>query len=110
MLHILQEVLPSRFGGSSLDYQLIEEEDERGFTRLSLIVSPTVRIDDDRQVIETVFDALRRGTSVANLARAQWSQAQTLRVKRMEPISTARGKMMPLHLARRSQPDLEGRS
>ena len=109
MLHILQEVLPSRFGGSSLDYQLIEEEDERGFTRLSLVVSPKVRIDDDRQVIETVLEELRRGTSVANLARAQWSQAQTLRVKRMEPISTARGKMMPLHLTRRAQPDAEGR-
>ena len=107
MLHILQEVLPARFGGSSLDYQLIEEEDEQGFTRLSLIVSPKIHIDDDQQVIETVFEALRRGTSVADLARAQWSQARTLRVKRMEPISTARGKLMPLHLARRRQADAE---
>jgi hypothetical protein len=107
MLHILQEVLPARFGGSSLDYQLIEEEDEQGFTRLSLIVSPKIHIDDDQQVIETVFEALRRGTSVADLARAQWSQAGTLRVKRMEPISTARGKLMPLHLARRRQADAE---
>ena len=40
MLRILEEVLPSRFGGSPLDYQLLEEEDEQGFTRLHLLVSP----------------------------------------------------------------------
>jgi len=101
MLRILQEVLPARFGGSPLDYQLIEEEDEQGFTRLALIVSPKVPIENEQQVTETVFEALRRGSPVADLARAQWSQAGTLRVKRMEPISTRRGKLMPLYLARR---------
>ena len=42
MVRILEEDLPRRFGGSPLDYQLMEEEDERGFTRLSLVVSPDV--------------------------------------------------------------------
>ena len=31
MVHILEEVLPARFGGNPLDYQLLEEEDEQGF-------------------------------------------------------------------------------
>jgi hypothetical protein len=102
MVHILEEVLPARFGGSPLDYQLLEEEDEQGFTRLSLLVSPAVEIKDEREVIETVLEALRQSSVAADLAGAIWSQAGTLRVKRMEPIWTARGKLMPLHLARPS--------
>lgn len=102
MVHILEEVLPARFGGSSLDYQLLEEEDEQGFTRLSLLVSPKVEISDEMAVIEAVLEALGRSSVAADLARAIWSQAGTLRVKRMEPIWTARGKLMPLHVQRPS--------
>lgn len=100
MVHILEEVLPARFGGSPLDYQLLEEEDEQGFTRLSLLVSPKVEIIDEMEVIEAMLEALGRGSVAADLARAIWSQAGTLRVKRMEPIWTSRGKLMPLHLVR----------
>ena len=39
MIQILEHVLPARFGGSPLDYQLLEEEDERGFTRLNLLIA-----------------------------------------------------------------------
>lgn len=99
MIHILEEVLPARFGGSPLDYQLLEEEDEQGFTRLSLVISPRVEISDEVVVIETVMDALGQSSTAADIARAIWNQASTLRVKRAEPIWTARGKMMPLHRA-----------
>jgi hypothetical protein len=103
MIHILEEVLPDRFGGSPLDYQLLEEEDEQGFTRLNLLVSPKIEIPDEAAVIETVMEALKESSAAADLARAFWSQAETLRVKRIEPIWTARGKLMPLHVARRSK-------
>jgi hypothetical protein len=103
MIHILEEVLPARFGGSPLDYQLLEEEDEQGFTRLSLIVSPGIEIADETEVVEAVLDALGRGSGAAEVARANWSQAGTLRVKRMEPIWTGRAKLMPLHIASRSK-------
>lgn len=103
MIHILEDVLPARFGGSPLDYQLLEEEDPDAFTRLILVVSPKVAIADERTVIETVLEALGRGSAAADLARAVWSQAQTLQIKRMEPIWTARGKLMPLHLAQRGR-------
>jgi hypothetical protein len=99
MVHILEEVLPSHFGGSPLDYQLLEEEDKQGFTRLSLLISPRVNIDDERVVIEAVLEALEQSSVAANLARAIWAEARTLRVKRMEPVWTAQGKLMPLHLA-----------
>jgi hypothetical protein len=103
MVHILEEVLPGRFGGSPLDYQLLEEEDEQGFTRLSLMVSPKIEIADEAAVVEAVLEALGQGSVAADLTRAIWSQARTLRVKRGEPIWTARGKLMPLHLKRRSE-------
>src|SRR5205807_4758869 len=52
-VRILEEVLPSRFGGTPLDYQLQEEEDADGLTRLTLVVSPRVHIDDESVVIQT---------------------------------------------------------
>jgi hypothetical protein len=103
MERILDEVLPARFGGSPLDYQLMEEEDERGFTRLSVIVSHRVRLDDESEVVRVVLDGLAKGSASADGARAIWASAGTLRVKRMEPIWTARGKLLPLHLAKRAR-------
>jgi hypothetical protein len=102
MVHVLEEVLPTRFGGSPLDYQLLEEEDELGFTRLNLLVSPKIRIVNEAEVIQTVLEALKNSSVAAGLARAVWSQANTFRIKRMDPIWTARGKLMPLHLVQRS--------
>jgi hypothetical protein len=98
MVRILEEVLPARFGGSALDYQLLEEEDERGFTRLSVVVSPRVEIADEAAVIELVLEALGRGEADAGISKAIWSQAGTLRVRRMEPVWTPRGKLLPLQL------------
>jgi hypothetical protein len=102
MLRILEEVLPAHFGGSTQDYQLLEEEDERGITRISLIVSPRVQLADEEEVIQVVRNALRRGSMGGRLTEITWSQAGTLRVKRMEPVWTARGKLMPLHVNRRA--------
>jgi hypothetical protein len=103
MVHILEEVLPARFGGSPLDYQLVEEEDNEGFTRLSLLVSPKVEIADETEVIEVVLESLGQSSVAADLARAIWSQAGTLRVKRIEPISSPRGKLLPLRMKQRSE-------
>jgi hypothetical protein len=101
MMHVLEEVLPGRFGGSSLDYQLAEEEDENGFTRISLLVSPRLKIDDERAVIETVLTALARESVGADTGTAVWKEAGALRVQRREPVWTARGKLMPLYVAKR---------
>ncbi len=98
MVRILEDVLPARFGGSALDYQLLEEEDERGFTRLSVIVSPRVELQDEAAVVDMVLEELGRGGADAGISRTIWHQAGTLRVKRMEPVWTSRGKLLPLHL------------
>ena len=111
MIRILEEVLPVQFGGSSLDYQLMEEEEADGFTRLSLLVHPRLVIEDEQAIIEAVHTALEhknagpgRGGLAAEMTRNIWRQAKTLRVKRIPPKVTGHGKMMPLHVER-NRPD-----
>jgi hypothetical protein len=111
MEHILGSVLPDTFGGSALDYQLSEEEDHRGLTRLRLIVSPRVQLHDEHAVIDTVLRGLTACGAGADHARASWQEAGTLEIVRREPTWTDHGKLMPLHIAaRRSQPESVERS
>jgi hypothetical protein len=96
MVRILEEVLPDRFGGSPLDYQLLEEEDADGFTRMSILVDPRIDIPDEEAVIEKVLEALRHGSVAAEMAGTHWQQAGIFRIRRMAPVWTDRGKLMPL--------------
>ncbi len=98
VLRLLEEVLPARFGGSSTDYQLVETEDERGLTRLSLRVSPSVPLESESALLEALLAGLAGASPAADMARATWQAAGTLRIERSEPIWTGRGKLMPLHL------------
>jgi hypothetical protein len=101
MIRILEEVLPARFGGGPLDYQLLEEEDHEGFTRLSLVVSPRLEIADESEVVKTVFESLKHSSAAADLARVQWIRSGTIKIRRMEPVWTDRGKLMPLQISKR---------
>ncbi len=100
MLKILEEQLPARFGGSPLDYQMMEREDEKGFTRLVLLIHPRVVIQDENAVIPFVLNALRESSPGADAARAVWQRTNTLQLERREPIITSRGKLLPLHIQR----------
>jgi hypothetical protein len=101
LVRILEEVLPLKYGGASTDYQLLEEEDNAGQTRLSLVISPGVGVIDESAVKSTVLDELRRSKAKLSgkLAAGVWSQADTIRVKRMQPVSKM-GKIWTLHLLR----------
>jgi hypothetical protein len=103
MIRILEEVLPGRFGGGPTDYQLREEEDERGLTVLSLLVSPQIGPVEDGAVREAVFRALGHLGPASDLARATWQAARSLRVRREAPVWTGHGKLMPLHLGHGSR-------
>ena len=101
MLEILNHVLPARYGGTMLDYQLMEAEDAQGFTRLYLIISPRVEIADEQAVVGCVLRSLSESSSMADAARVPWQHAHTIQIKRMEPVWTERGKLLPLHIPRR---------
>jgi hypothetical protein len=102
ILRIVEETLPARFGGTALDYQLVEEEDRQGFTRLYLVVHPRVALADETAVVDCVLDGLRRSSAMADAARTVWQRAGTLQVRRTEPTWTPRGKLQPLYVARRA--------
>jgi len=104
MERILEEVLPARFGGTPLDYQLLEEEDAEGFTRLILLVSPSVTLADEQAPVETVLQAMHAIGAGGDTARVKWRQAGSLRVRRESPRLTSRGKLMPLQLLRTAKP------
>lgn len=96
MVRILEEVLPGRYGGDPHDYQIHEQEDADGFTRLVLVVDPRVDLPDEPEVIAVVLDALGdRGLS-ADSAREHWRQGGSFRVERREPQWLERGKFPPL--------------
>jgi hypothetical protein len=92
---IMEEVLPARFGGSTLDYQLVEEEDPSGFTRMTLLVSPDVAIADDSEPVRVLLEALGNGELRADVARSVLSAAGSVRMRRERPVPSSRGKLPP---------------
>ncbi len=101
MIHILEHILPTRFGGSALDYQLMEQEDAQGFTRLYLLVHPRVAIENESAVLECLNDALRQSSPAADVARFVWKNANTIQLKRAEPRWNPNGKFSSLYLPQR---------
>jgi hypothetical protein len=97
-VHIIERVLPSTFGGSSVDYQLVEAEDEQHLTRLFLFISPRVGPLDEQAVLLRFAEELQ-GTATRPLGgrRQIWEQAGSVRVVRQDPISTGMGKLLPFH-------------
>ncbi len=95
-IRILEEVLPAEFGGRSIDYQLLEAEDEDHLTRLFLVVHPEVGPVNEQDILNRFAQELRR-SEPRNVLSALWTQADTIRVVRREPVQTARGKLLPFH-------------
>ncbi len=100
LYELMERVFPAEFGGGPGDYQLVEEEDENGLTRLNLLVDPSVGELDEARVcsrLQEVFVESKWGNR--SVARA-WQGTGTFRVKREVPHATPRGKIFPLHISR----------
>ncbi len=100
LVRIIEEVLPSKFGGGSTDYQIVEEEQEDGHTRMNVLASPELGEIDENELVSTILAALPHVGITPNV----WSMAGTLRVKRIQPMTTERGKLLPLHIVKRPNP------
>ena len=94
LFHLLEEVLPARFGGAPTDYQLVEEEVD-GLPRVSLFIRPNVGPLDEATVVSTFLDEVQ---AYARIGAAEWRQGETLRVVRRDPYETSSAKILPLHL------------
>ena len=94
VVRVLEEILPDRFGGSLVDYQLVEAEAEDGRPQLSLLVHPRVGPLDPRAVEETFLDAIGAGSGAARIMAHQWRQGRMLRVEREPPRTGVLGKIL----------------
>jgi len=98
LFELLEKTIPSEFGGGPGDYQLVEEEDEKGQTRLTLVVHPEVgQLDEDR-LLSRLMEGLAQGSRVNRFMSKLWQDAGTFRIKREIPFASPRGKILPLHI------------
>ena len=95
LISLVEEILPERFGGDATDYQLLEEEDADGFTRLSILVHPRLGPVDEQRVLACATEQL--WTTHGKTASRIWQEAGTLKLRRAEPMLTKAGKFQPLH-------------
>ena len=95
IVHVLEEVLPRRFGGAITDYQLVEEQTTHGLPRYTLLASPEIGALDEDAVVATFLGALGTLRRPYGVMVNQWRATNALRIKRSRPIPTARGKLLP---------------
>jgi hypothetical protein len=91
-----EELLPAHFGGSALDYQWVELEDDHALTRLRLRTSPRLGKLDASEVRNYIFEQLLRSDKRNRLYVEIWRQAGTLEIVSELPVTTSLGKQHPL--------------
>jgi hypothetical protein len=96
VIRILEGVLPSRFGGAPIDYQLVEDEAADGEPRLRLLVRPELGPIDPGALTAAFLDGLAEESPGARLMAAQWRASGILRVDRRAPLTTPSGKILHL--------------
>ena len=104
LLRALEEVLPARFGGSSADYQMLEEEAADGILRLYLLVSPSVGVVDEAALRATFLQELSQDGVLERYMVRMWDRADTVQVRREAPLATRAGKILPFHLVKSPAP------
>lgn len=100
VLPIIEEVLPARFGGTAVDYQLCEEEGPDSTTRMVLRVSPSVGDVDEAALKATLLEHLAVGGLVDRHHAELLRLAGSVAVERRPPQPTPAGKVLPLQLLR----------
>lgn len=100
LFDLLERVFPFEFGGGPGDYQLVEEEDDGGQTRLTLVVHPEVGAVSEEDLLARLGEALSAGPWGNRFMSRIWQNAGTFRVRRAVPYTSPRGKILPLHIPR----------
>ena len=96
VIRILEADLPARFGGGPTDYQLLEEDDAHGRTRVVLVVRPEVGPLDPGAVAAWFLERLGQGSGAERIMALTWQQSGILEVVRRAPEITAAGKILPV--------------
>lgn len=100
LVRVLEEVLPARFGGSAVDYQLLEQEGADGHAGLRLLVHPRVGPFDAAQLVAAFLEAIATRSNAERIMSLAWGEGNVLTVERRPPMSTVSGKILHLHVER----------
>ena len=100
LFEFLETTIPSEFGGGPGDYQLVEEEDGNGQTRLSLLVHPEIENLNEKKLLSRLYERFGQGSYDNRLTAKIWQNAGTFRIRRQNPHTSRRGKILPLHIDR----------
>jgi hypothetical protein len=98
LFDLMEKTLPAEFGGGPGDYQLVEEEDNGGQTRLTLVVHPDVGELNKERLLARLRAAFSNGSRGNRFMAGVWENAGTFRVRRQIPYASPRGKILPLHI------------
>lgn len=98
VVRVLEDVLPTRFGGAPTHYQLVEGPADDGRPRVRLLVDPVIGDVDARAVARTFLEAIGRGSGAESIMRAVWDDADLVTVERRPPLLTGSAKILHLHL------------
>jgi hypothetical protein len=109
VIRVMEEVLPSRFGGAPTDYQLLDAEDGDGHPRLSLLVHPSIGPVDPRRVVETFLAAIGQPGGAERIMSQVWRDGQLVRVERRPPLASPSGKILHLHTVSSAAPGTRSR-
>jgi hypothetical protein len=101
LIRVLEEVLPRRFGGGPLDYQLVEEETVAGDPVVRLRVHPAIGPLAAEAVVGAFLDAIGPGRGFGRVVTETWREAGFVRVEREPPLVTPGGKVQHRHSAGR---------
>jgi hypothetical protein len=96
IVRVLEEVLPARFGGSPVDYQLVEQEIGSD-TRIVLRVNPRIGNVPAGQIRDCFLAELCKAYG-GSLAARLWTHAASVEVLAEPPIVGRTGKVLPLHV------------
>jgi hypothetical protein len=100
VIRVLEEVMPARFGGFPTDYQLLEQESEKGEPQLRLLVHPELGPMNTDEVAETFLSAIGATNRLYRMMESCVREARILKVERRIPQSTRSGKILHLHIER----------
>jgi hypothetical protein len=96
---LVEGFLPGRWGGAPTDYQFIADA-RGGLAEVRLVVSPRVGPLQTDAVRDAVLARLADASRGHRMKSRLWQSGDVLRVERGEPVATAAGKILPVHILR----------
>jgi hypothetical protein len=94
VIRVLEQTLPSRFGGGPNDYQLVESSRSDGRPLLLLRVHPRVPPSAPEEIARVFLEAVAADGAPQRLMSQVWRDARLIEVVREPPAASAGGKIL----------------